>query len=127
MIFNVTVYIKVILKIHHDYGNIMENDSQHRMLMRRLSLYPMILVITYLPISIKRISEIFNGGIIPFWFTCIAACGISLTGFCNSLIYGLTGPVKSALRGICIKEERNSSAYSLFTVNFSESFHTNNL
>ena len=66
MIFNVIVYIKVIMKIQAEYGNIMGDHTQHKMLMRRLSLYPLILVITYIPISFKRITEIFDPSDVPF-------------------------------------------------------------
>ena len=124
MIFNVIVYIKVIMKIQAEYGNIMGDHTQHKMLMRRLSLYPLILVITYIPISFKRITEIFDPSDVPFWLTCLAAIGISLTGFCNAIVYGLTGPVKNALWNLCSDEERTQSAYSLYTVN-TEGFNTN--
>ena len=116
MLFNVLIYIKIIKKIYLDYKDILEYRSQNRILMRRLSMYPIILVIMYIPISIVRISEIFNGQPMPFWLICVAAAGISLTGFANAIVYGFTGPVKNALRTLCSNEERFLSAYSLHTI-----------
>lgn len=127
-IFNITVYTKVILKIHKDFKNIIEYHKHNRALIRKLSMYPIILVITYAPISTIRIAQILKDFEVPFWLTCMATIGVSITGFANALVYGLTGPVTNALLNLCRGEdERVQSSFSLYTVQFSESFHTNNL
>lgn len=127
MIFNTLVYISVISKLKRDYGNIVEYQSQSSILIKRLATYPIILVVTYLPISIKRIFEIFDEQDLPFWVTCIAAFGISITGLANATVYGFTGPVRAAVKSIFSKENRAVSLYSLYTQNFTASFNTNNL
>ncbi|OMJ78973.1 hypothetical protein SteCoe_21100 [Stentor coeruleus] len=127
MIFNVLVYISVINKLKRDYGNIVEYQSQRNILIKRLAAYPIILVITYLPISFKRIFEIFDEDDMPFWMTCIAAFGISITGLANATVYGFTGPVRTAVKSIFYPENREVSVYSLYTQQYTASFNTNNL
>ena len=127
MVFNVSVYIRVIIKLRQEFKNIIEYQSEHRMLTRRLSMYPLILVITYTPISFKRTFEIFDDSTLPFWVTCLAAIGISITGFLNALVYGLTGPVKTALHGLFFPDHRQPGSFSLYSQRFSENFNTNNL
>ncbi|OMJ90232.1 hypothetical protein SteCoe_7430 [Stentor coeruleus] len=127
MIFNTIVYISVIRKLKRDYGNIVEYQSQSSILIKRLATYLIILVITYLPISVKRIFEIFVDKDLPFWVTCIAAFGISITGLANASVYGFTGPVRAAVKSVFYPENRAVSLYSLYTQNFTTSFNTNNL
>ena len=125
--FNLFAYIKVIYKIKQEYGGFIEYQNTNNAMIKRLSLYPIVLIVCYLPITIKRTLEIGGGDLIPFWFTCVSAFGISITGFVNSIVYGLSGPVKDEIKAVCFKGDRAASAFSLYTQKFSEAFITNNL
>ena len=125
--FNLYVYVKVIHKLKREYGAIIEYQQTNHAMIKRLSLYPVVLIVCYLPITIKRTSEIDDGDFLPFWFTCVSAFGISITGFVNSVVYGMSGPVRDEIKAVCCKGDRAVSAFSLYTQKFSEAFITNNL
>jgi hypothetical protein len=125
--FNLAVYIRVIYKLKQDYGDFVEFQETNNAVIKRLSLYPLILIICYLPITIKRTAEIDEGVNIPFWLTCVSAFGISFTGFINSIVYGLSGPVRSEIKALMFKGTRAQSVFTLYTQKFSETFSTNNL
>ena len=71
----------------------------NRMLSKRLKYYPLILVICYLPYTIKQVVETTNisQGDYQFRFTLIAGTVRCLHGLLNSIVYGFTHKVKNKI------------------------------
>lgn len=125
--FNLSVYWKIIMKIRKEFKNVIEDQADNNAVIKRLSLYPLTLILCYLPITVKRTMEIGGQEILPFWFLCLSAFGISIFGFANALVYGFSRPVREAIKELFVKDFRSQSAFSLYTQKFAGSFATNNL
>ena len=123
IVFNLTVYYKIIARIRKEFQNVIENQAENNAVIKRLSLYPLILIACYLPITLKRTMEIGGQRILPFWFLCLSAFGVSVLGFANAMVYGLSRPVREEIKGLFVKDFRSQSAFSLYTQGFAESFN----
>ncbi|CAG9313294.1 unnamed protein product [Blepharisma stoltei] len=101
--FNIIVYFKVIKKIQLEIGNVSEQQQMRKQLMRRLVMYPIILVICFTPVTISRVWEIFvdcpprEMSVISGFFTCI-------NGLLNALVYGMTKSVRESLKSWIFRE-----------------------
>eukprot|EP01084_Bolivina_argentea_P262174 443299_1 len=68
--------------------------------LRRMILFPLILIICWLFGSIRRVVE-FTGATVPFWLACVHIAMASLIGFFDALVYGLTKDVREKDKQYC--------------------------
>ncbi|CAG9321902.1 unnamed protein product [Blepharisma stoltei] len=99
-IYMVWAYWKIVKFINQQFKGLGENSesSIKKSLVWRLSLYPWILAVSHIFVTIKRIYDFIDPR--EEYFPLIIAAGamISLTGFFNAFAYGLTDSVKSSLK-----------------------------
>jgi len=77
---------------------------------KRLWLYPLVLIVGYGPAATRRVLETL-GGTAPFWLAALQASNSSLMGFLNTLAYGVNADVRRITTRIistycCCYEER---------------------
>jgi cAMP receptor-like G-protein coupled receptor len=94
-----------IVMIKHKLREIhrVERSEDSHCLNHKLTLYPVIIIICYLPYVIKQVIELTNWfpqDSYEFWFTFSIGVLRSLHGFFNSLVYGFTARVRNKLREI---------------------------
>jgi hypothetical protein len=82
---------------------------------RRLSLYPAILIIGWLPASIKRIIEIFNSEFQNLFLACLSLGFLAGLGFFNAIAYGFTPEVRDALFKSCLRRKLKGSISEMGT------------
>ena len=72
-----------------DVGQKRDTSSKSTTL-QRMKYYPMILMICYLPATIRRLSELFTNdtAISPFWLAGLQVFFSALIGFGNAMVYG---------------------------------------
>lgn len=94
----------IYFKVKSILGGLMQvenaNNKMIRKIKKKLFLYPIILIICYLPYSAKALLEVLNYSENDFTFTIISVVLRSLHGFFNFLIYGLTTMVRKQLKRI---------------------------
>lgn len=61
--------------------------------LRRIALFPMVLVFCFLPGSVRRIIDI-AGGDYPYWVAVIQVAMLSLIGLLDAIVYGMTKEAK---------------------------------
>lgn len=91
---NIFIYIRVIMVINEEMGDLREQSLLRRELVRRLIIYPMILLLCFLPVTVKRIYE-FIHQCSPFELFYVSGFFASSVGFCNSIAYGFNPTVRS--------------------------------
>ena len=96
--YNIFVYYKVIRSLRLQLQLILEEDEDANRLLRKLRLYPMILIGCYTLATINRIYQTVCDGMVWFPLTLVSAAAMYLCGFFNSLVYGFTDTVKERLR-----------------------------
>lgn len=109
ILFNTVMYYKVNQELKIDIGYL--RGSQHDISEKtnvhtRFRVYPLIIMICYVPVLVKRILEISSGSEY-FALTAVSAVFMSGVGVLNAIAYGLTDNVKELL----CKPFRRSSSY----------------
>ena len=67
------------------------DNSSKSSTLQRMKYYPMILMICYLPATIRRMSELFGDNhISPFWLAAMQVLFSSLIGLGNATVYGFS-------------------------------------
>lgn len=104
IIYNLVVYWIVFKKIRNEIINAIDDEevqSINKDLLNRLRFYPIILIVCYSAVTIKRVYEFFNpeGG--ERMLTWVSGLMISLLGLLNSIVYGLSKDVREHLKGMC--------------------------
>lgn len=105
----VNSYIYAKLRIKLSFSVV--EDVVKLKLNRKLKFYPLILVVCYLPYSVKAVLETFGVFVVEVELSSLAAICRCLHGFLNFTLYGLTNPVKKIFR------KRKSRSISKFLVN----------
>merc|ERR1719461_200472 len=87
---------------------------------KRLWLYPLVLIIGYGPAATRRVLET-AGGTAPYWLAALQAANSSLMGLLNTCVYGINADVRKlteqlALQYCCRSHQRPSSLGSSNTV-----------
>lgn len=96
MIIILVNYLSVISAIKKSESFFGTGTKVGEALILKLKLYPFILLVSVLPVCILRFSSLF---IYPSWyFTMISGAFLSLGGFLNSIVYGLTQDVRNELK-----------------------------
>ncbi|OMJ87985.1 hypothetical protein SteCoe_10138 [Stentor coeruleus] len=99
LFFNAICYYKIIREIRYEIELLTDSDheiSDKQKLFSRFRMYPLVIVICYLPLLCKRIYEIFNDDSI-YWLTIFSVITTSAIGILNAIVYGLTDSVKEIL------------------------------
>ena len=102
---NILLYIKVFRHLRSGVGG--EDAKIRRELSKKISIYPIIIILCYLPYSIKGCIEVSGEWELvdyEYYFTLIAGFIRCLAGFFNALAYGFTKNVKKKLRLILCKK-----------------------
>jgi hypothetical protein len=95
-------YHRVIQEItRHDKPNASQASSVSHALLYKLYMYPIILLLSYSPVSVYRIYNITTGGQHSFPLAFASAFFMSLNGLLNAVAYGLTSNVRQALTAKC--------------------------
>lgn len=96
--FNIFVYVSVIRSLRSQLALVLGENETTNKLLKRLRLYPMILIGCYTLATVNRVYQSIYRG--KDWFPLtIAAVGIMcLSGFFNAIVYGLTDTVKERLQ-----------------------------
>lgn len=89
--------LRVVTEIHNRHIN---------NAIKRLALYPAILIIGWLPVSVQRCIEMFDPEYRNLVFACISLGFASAIGLFHALAYGITPEVKRALGIKCFEERR---------------------
>lgn len=108
IISNVLMYCKVSLTVK----NTSIDNRTIRSLNKKLKFYPIILVLCFLPYTIKSILELLNEPFFikhKFELTIIAGVCRTSIGFFNGVVYGLTKRVRNSIRLLFVGSQRNTS------------------
>ena len=96
IIFIILNYISVISALKKSKYFFGTNSKISETMILKLKLYPLILIISVFPVSILRISSIW---VTPTWYFAMISGGfLSVGGFLNSIVYGLTQDVRNELK-----------------------------
>ena len=116
MFFIILLNFFIYFRVKSILGGLMQVDNASNKMIRKIKsklfLYPIILIICYLPYSIKALLEASNLTKNDFIFTLISVVLRSLHGFLNFLIYGLTTMVRKQVKRI-FSPKINDSLISL--------------
>ena len=110
--FNIFIYIRVWKKIYNEVlFNLQDEEAskQNSDLVLRLKLYPLVLLISYLPVLSKRVYETIFPGHYIFWMAWAAGVLMSLLGFFDAIVYGFGRDVRSSLKELCRSRSRSLS------------------
>jgi hypothetical protein len=94
---NFVIYLKIRAKISRDLIGV-ENEEVKTKMKNKMLFYPLIIVLCYLPYTVKAILELFFPKIGEFEFTLIAGIVRNFHGFLNFLIYGLNNSVQRKVK-----------------------------
>lgn len=106
--------------VNREMGRVSEDTELRRKLVTRLSLYPLILVICFTPITILRVFE-FAFAEYPSVLYYTSGLFASSVGWVNAIVYGLNGNVRSALRNSCRPHSEPDFGLEALSLDFSES------
>jgi hypothetical protein len=91
--------------------SILDNLEGEELVSRTIK-YPIILMITAMPISILRLIQALNGSLNLFIFEVISLLLFSLQGMANSVAYGWNESIRGFLLEKCLKKKfRHDSKY----------------
>ena len=117
-----TVYWHFLRKLFHSTSSVAISRANLMMhTIGRLKWYPLVLLLLYLPCTLNRISQIISKNHDPkYILTFIQYAVLSICGFCNSMIYSWTKPVKQKYNNICCNllatdNEHESTFYDDFS------------
>jgi hypothetical protein len=99
IIINSYVYLKIIAKVKQEMSFNNRLLEEGRTLAKRLKLYPIIMIITYITMTLVRIMETVNADSCPLWLISISFVFFLSNGLMNSVVYGLNESVKEKLMG----------------------------
>lgn len=107
--FNLFVYVSVIRYLRQQVQLMLLPDASSARLVRRLKLYPGILIVCYTLPTINRIYQIIAQG--GTWTPLVLVSGFTMciTGFLNAIVYGLTDTVRERLIGLVQRRSRRGS------------------
>lgn len=117
ILFNFYVYIKLIEFIHEGMISYSQDRDYRLKLIRKLKLYPVVLLLCYLFATFNRMLEFVLEKEGPsFWIAMIGAVISNLSGLMNAVVYAFTPAVRSALSSCMSSEENLSEAEDLLDV-----------
>lgn len=99
---NLYIYARVIKHIQEEIEYTDEQAELRKTLISKLSSYPIILCICFLPATVKRLYDLGDPDS-EFVLTLIAGCFVSFQGLFNAVIYGMTRTVRIKIMSCCRK------------------------
>jgi len=108
--FNLFVYVSVIRYLRQQVQLMLLPDFSSDKLVRRLRLYPGILIVCYTLPTVNRIYEMFTHGYPLIPLAVLSGGTMCMCGFLNSIVYGLTDTVRERLMGLWQRSRRPSEA-----------------
>ena len=122
IVFNIVMYWKLIKIINRIIENVEDGQIAMHHLYNRLKLYPFMLLVCHIPVTVHRFIEFFyNGHDNQIWLTSLlASFFLILSGFLNAVVYGLTDRVKEELQKLMYQNSSDSSDYSILSASESE-------
>lgn len=114
VIFIILLYVKVLKVLRANYND----ESTVKSLNKKLTYYPVILIVCFLPYTIKALLELNEVKFAEDYqveFTIVAGAFRSLNGFLNALVYGNTKKVRSLLRNK--KEDKEEEIKKTMIIN----------
>jgi Slime mold cyclic AMP receptor len=120
--FNFVMYWRTLKKIRTMIDNVTDEDLKKNMLYNRLKLYPYMLLMCHLPVTVHRVLGFFD----MFeerdvWLSSLlASFFLILSGFLNAVVYGLTDRVKESLQKIMYATSSDTSDISFIESSESE-------
>lgn len=106
--YNTVVYTILVRRMRKELDSVTAEDIYLEEVIKRLRIYPLVLMICMVPTSLNRIYDTFNPDSPSFELTCIAFGILSCMGLFNAIVYGLTPSVKYSI----ISALSNSSSYT---------------
>lgn len=121
IIFNFYLHSESVKKIRKMIENI-RDDFNRVVLLNRLRLYPVMLLVCHLPVTVHRFLGFFD--VVNrerVWISSLlASFFLILSGVLNAVVYGLTDRVKRELQKVMYQEQSESSKSSLVSSEESE-------
>ena len=96
IILNAVIYMIVIRRIKSEFGKYRELISSGKPLIRKLRMYPILLIISFTPVTILRFLESIQEQS-PVELIMISGVFTCLNGFLNFMVYGCTQQVREAV------------------------------
>ena len=113
VICNVSLYLVIASRLRKSRET-SENINNRISLSKKLKYYPLILIVCYLPYTVKGALELFDHILsedMVYYFTIIAGISRGINGILNAVVYGLTKKVRNKLSDLCFKEQIERSSY----------------
>ena len=122
IVFNIVMYWKLIKTINRITENVEDGQIAMHHLYNRLKLYPFMLLVCHIPVTLHRFIEFFDHDQDnQTWITSLlASFFLILSGFLNAVVYGLTDRVKEELQKLMYQTSSDSSDYSILSASESE-------
>jgi hypothetical protein len=121
IVFNFVMYTKLIKIINRITENVEDGQIAKHDLSNRLKLYPFMLLVCHIPVTVHRVLGIFHeDNENQVWLSSmLASFFLILSGFLNAVVYGLTDRVKKELQTL-VYQSSESSDYSILSASESE-------
>ena len=108
----IVVYARVWRKVYREVLFALDDKEAQKMnkdLIMRLVFYPVVLIVCYTAVATKRATEEIDPSDSNFLLTLIAGLFMSLLGFFDALVYGLSKDVRDEIRRVCRPPQRTPS------------------
>jgi hypothetical protein len=113
IVFNLVVYCKIGRELNKELGMMSEDGDMRRALVRRLVFYPIILIVSYSFVTVKRIYDFMRPEGASVTLTIIALVFQCAVGLLNAVVYGYSDAVRERLCWPCMhKDEGPDSSMS---------------
>ena len=106
VVFNIFLCVVIWKQLKKNTGSELELHSTKMKVFKRMTLYPLVLIICFLPAAIHRLYEFLKINEDNSTLNMIGIAGCCLYGFANSIVYGCTRNIRKK-----IKSKIFSSAY----------------
>ena len=111
-------YSGIISKIKSQLHLISEEPGLSSRILKKLMMYPLILIVCFLPLTAARIYEFFNPDDPYMWLTIVSGVFFSINGFLNAILYGFTDMVRKEIFKCC-KQDKSYTTGSEVSSNYS--------
>lgn len=112
IVYIIVVYVKVYRKVYTEVLFTLQDREARKHnndLILRLKMYPLVLIVCYSAVGAKRIIEGVWQGYSNFWLSLVAGLLMSLLGFFDALVYGMSREVRDEIRRACRPIRKTSS------------------
>ena len=111
ILITVVIYIKIAIKMKKCDKYATETEKVKKII-NRVVAYPVIMIITFLPITIVRLFSLFDNNV-NFFLMCFAYFSYGIYGFANSIAYGYNDTVLDSIKESVLKRKINTSEFFL--------------